>query len=795
MEGFIRKARDLFKDYFSLVGLKVAFPVWLMISFSAVVYEFYVYRDDPGQAVERIVSPVFWVVPLLSFFVLQFILSKVIVLPIKRFEVYLRALERGERRQPFILKRRDELGYLTKRFNSLYEAVERTMETKDMHLSTLSSFTDAAGNIFDIPALMSHFFNTLKEVFDFEVGAYLLSHKGHIDGKIYSTTHLGEEGAKEVSRTLLKKVSEYCPDFPVSTIEGLEVSTLGQRTGPPHGRRPDPLVFPILCWGRPVGVILLFSFPGETPSTDILNPLIRHTSVVLERLLYHRSLEEKRLSQILSSMVEGVYMMDNYGHVTVLNRKGLELLSSFCRYSVECLGKDFGMAQCPHTLELTCGIGKFINRIRMEHPDLGRRIYREEITNEEGLVLEAYVSALLTEEDRKEGYVIVVRDVTQEREIQRRLMISSRLIALGEMAAGIAHEINNPLQVVLGNAEILGLHLEDEEGRARLDQIKEGAVRIKKIVRDLLIFAKEKVGEEEVDVNAVVHKGVKLVEKQLNLLHIDVELHLHPSPLIVKGNSVMLQQVIINLLNNAKDAIEESGQGGRVLVKTSRTTTDAVIEVTDDGPGIPEDVRDRIFDLFFTTKDVGKGTGLGLSISRKMVEGMRGRISVSSRPGEGATFRIVLPLHEVRRSSDGLEGLSLRDDQGSSITGKSVLIIDDEEGIVELIREIIEPMVPSIEVACNGKEGLDRIRERDYDLILLDMRMPDMDGRQLYKEIKASKPYLADRIVFITGDTLNEATRAFFALTGCRYIPKPFTLKELRSIILEELGEGSSEKG
>jgi two-component system NtrC family sensor kinase len=242
----------------------------------------------------------------------------------------------------------------------------------------------------------------------------------------------------------------------------------------------------------------------------------------------------------------------------------------------------------------------------------------------------------------------------------------------------------------------------------------------------------------------------------------------------------LLQQVLINLLQNAKDAIEESGMGSRVAIKTSVVNIGVVsVEVSDDGPGIPEKIIDRIFDPFFTTKDVGKGTGLGLSVSRRIVEGMGGSISVVSRDGRGTVFSIALPsaLSEDAGADKGEADADMGD--YSCLSGKSVIVIDDEEGVVKAIKDAVEPSVGFVDCASSGAEAMEMLTDRDYDLIVLDVKMPGLGGREIYKRVSAVKPYLAERIIFITGDFESEATESFVKLTGCKYLTKPFAKKDL----------------
>lgn len=224
-------------------------------------------------------------------------------------------------------------------------------------------------------------------------------------------------------------------------------------------------------------------------------------------------------------------------------------------------------------------------------------------------------------------------------ENHRRMLITGKLASIGEMAAGIAHEINNPLQTILLNLDLLECGV-DERGHRQLDRVKESVLRIKEIVRELLIFAKEhKTGTEETDLNDVIEKTASIMRPLLRVSEASLRLDLSAEPVLVRVNRNLFQQVVLNLLQNAKDAIDGSGKGSLITIQSRLTPAGASVSITDDGPGIPEENIKRIFDAFFTTKEAG--TGLGLSLSRKIIEGMGGSITAASSGGK-TTFCVTL---------------------------------------------------------------------------------------------------------------------------------------------------------
>jgi len=784
------------KGYISVLGFKIALSVGIFMSLPAAVFLYYhVYRDKGAGAVYTLLtSPSVWTVTVVvSFIALMAVLSKMVILPLKRFEMHIASLEEDANRGPLLLDRRDEIGHLADSFNKLQQAVSGRLESRELQISVLNNFTNATSGVFDINTLMDDFFTILSMVVDFETGAFVVSHQMHTEGRIYTFIDpVPDSFAQEISSRLYTKAAAECPFFPKEMTIPLEVSSIvptADRNTVAHDDRTRYADTLLYCWGEPVGVITLASnstalSAESTINSKVFNSMVRHASTVIERLFTHIFAEEKRLTNILSSMSEGVYVIDKGGFVSSVNKKGMEFLATQCKQSYECAQQGFqpvGLA-CPMVSGEHCGFTSVLNKVRTFGPEFREKVYSEEVRKRDGQVVLFSVSNLKTEDNGSGGYVITAKDVTEDRLIQKRVMLTSKLAALGEMAAGIAHEVNNPLQVMMANIELLEGSV-SEKGYKRIDNLKDGIHRIKSIVRDLLIFAREQTTEvDDVDINGVVAKVTDMLGNQLRVANVKVELDLDKRPLIGRCNRNLIQQVLINLLQNAKDAIEGSGKGSKVSIRSVLLPGGVIVsEVADDGPGIPDEIADRIFDPFFTTKDVGKGTGLGLSVSRRIIESMGGNISVSSSPNFGTVFTISLldnrgsakAKDEPRppKSPAPLDYGILRD--------KTAIVVDDEAGVVRAITESVGRHVAFIDSAVDGAAALDKILDKDYDIILLDIKMSGMNGMELYRRIGAEKPYLSERVIFITGDTENEATAAFLRLTGCRYLSKPFGMKEL----------------
>lgn len=364
----------------------------------------------------------------------------------------------------------------------------------------------------------------------------------------------------------------------------------------------------------------------------------------------------------------------------------------------------------------------------------------------------------------------VERDITEERRLQDQLVHTERLSAIGELVAGVAHEINNPLQTVLGSVELM---LEDNpspEGRRDLETIRREAARAAQIVRSLLAFVRRSAPERSpVDLNAIVREGVALREFQLQQKAIRLSVELSPSPTVVLGSREELQQVVMNLLLNAEQAVDTGGQG-TVTVRTASTGGLHLIEVADNGPGVSDELTGRIFEPFFTTKPVGEGTGLGLSISHGVALAHGGNLELA--PGDrGATFRLVLPAHvdAPLRTAASPQAPPPPSDKPCAV------VVDDEAGIRRLVVRMLRTRNYDAVEAASGEEALRVVTTRPVSLVLCDVRMPGMDGLELYRRLEATTEGPVPPFIFMTGDTHSLHSD----MPGAATLAKPFTAADL----------------
>jgi len=403
------------------------------------------------------------------------------------------------------------------------------------------------------------------------------------------------------------------------------------------------------------------------------------------------------------------------------------------------------------------------------------------------------VSPWLDKNNCLAGSIHVAKDISNEKLLHQKLIQSEKLSAIGELISGIAHELNNPLTGVMGYSQLLQLR-QDLDGGAKesLLKINNLALRCHKIVQNLLSFARKQKPERTlIDLNEIIESTIELRNYELQVNNIEISRDLDRNMAKTIADRHQLQQVFLNVITNAEQAMLESHGNGRLLIRTraDRQSGRITVEITDNGPGIPESHLTKIFDPFFTTKEVGKGTGLGLSLSYGIIKEHGGNIYVSSRMGEGSTFVIELPIIVLSG-----EGASLPSEFVSQslhfenlVRDKRILVVDDEEYILEFFVEVFQMFPVQVDTAGNGRAAMEKMRLNDYDLIITDFKMPQMSGKELYGWIKNNRPCLAERIIFVTGDTVSPETRSFFKENRSRFLAKPFKIEDVQEAIRQTL--------
>ncbi len=380
--------------------------------------------------------------------------------------------------------------------------------------------------------------------------------------------------------------------------------------------------------------------------------------------------------------------------------------------------------------------------------------------------------------------VVVIEDITALKDQQARMVANSRLVSVGEMAAGVAHEMNNPLTAIIGFSQLALRQNVDATLRRDLEAIATEAERTGRIVDNLLSFARSyNHGDRVFDAAASIRKILDLREYECRVNNIEVVTYLEPDTPKTQADVHKMEQVILNLLANAIQALADGPGRGTVTVGLVALDGKIRMSFTDDGPGIPPEVMPRLFTPFFTTKPVGKGTGLGLAICQSIVREHGGDIRVESRHKRGTTFVVEMPIVPVPAPEP--EKAPEHERRLVSYTMLRVLAVDDEPAVVEMLARALTGMGHQAEVSRDGAEALRMVHLNDYDAILLDIRMPGLGGPEVYRCIQGLRPQMAERVMFITGDPVSPDTRAFIDRTGSKVLQKPFSLDELRRHIEE----------
>lgn len=404
----------------------------------------------------------------------------------------------------------------------------------------------------------------------------------------------------------------------------------------------------------------------------------------------------------------------------------------------------------------------------------------------EGLVmtLDISVSPIVDTEGRLIGALSVTRDVTEQRHLQNQLLQTKKLATMGELISGITHELNNKLAPILGYAQLIHRRVGDEDRKlsTMLDRVEEAAISAKRVIESLLAFARPQKNRLEcVQINDVIRTTIELVRFQLEKEDVTIRSILDTSLPMTMADGHQISQVLLNLLNNAAHAMR--GRDWKVVtIRTGNHDGRIGITVNDTGPGIPPDSLERIFDPFFSTKQVGEGTGLGLSVSFGIIQAHNGTIRAGNLPEGGASFVVELPIVEER--SAPVEAAPAETE--AEAPPSHILIVDDDQFLRDLLRDVLK-RDHEIHTADSGYEAVQLLKGQSFDAIILDLRMPGMNGMDLFAWLRREMPKLTERVIFITGDTFDSRVDRF--LRECRRpcLSKPFRLNELKQVLDHEI--------
>jgi two-component system NtrC family sensor kinase len=529
------------------------------------------------------------------------------------------------------------------------------------------------------------------------------------------------------------------------------------------------------------------TFPVELAITEVKAGGKRLFTASLRDLTERREMErmvrdsQARLSAFLDNAPAAMYLKDRSGRYALANRFMAERLGY---EHGELIGKTPEEVLAPASLAEAREVDAIIRQTRAAHA-------REtDFATSDGVRSALTIRFPVFDEAGEIAYIGgVALDVSAqkraEQELQRSrdaLYQSEKMSAMGSMLAGVSHELNNPLAIVVGEAILLEEEAEGTPLAESAGRINRAAERCSRIVQTFLAMARQKPPERtELNVNEAVEAAVELTAYGMRSNGVEVTCALAPGLPAVLADSDQIQQVLINLLINAQQALQEQAGPRSIHIMTTNDHGAVNIRVSDNGPGVAPDVARRIFDPFFTTKPQGSGTGIGLSYSQGVVEAHGGKLSLLAGT-EGAAFEIMLPVES---------GMDQPPAQPAPVEQPAragrALVVDDEPELGQMIARFLSGEGFAVEVAPGGREAIAKLAEDDFDLILSDLRMPDLDGPALHAWLAENRPHLVDRLGFLTGDTLGPAAVRFLDEAQRPVAEKPFTRQSLRALIREIL--------
>jgi PAS domain S-box-containing protein len=416
--------------------------------------------------------------------------------------------------------------------------------------------------------------------------------------------------------------------------------------------------------------------------------------------------------------------------------------------------------------------------------------YRTKHANGTWRVLRASASPLYDAGGKISGVVASARDVTESKRTEQQASQKEKLAAMGEMMAGVAHELNNPLTAILGISDLIRERAVDESMRHQIDTVLKQARRAATIVQNLLVFSRPSILKQtKVQIDLIVKQALDAQRPSLQQKKINVEFYAAPGLPPIEGDPKLLVQGFSNLISNAEQAIGVSRDSGSLRISAALKDGKIALDFSDDGPGIAPENIGKIFDPFFTTRRPSGGTGLGLTISQAIVKEHGGKIEVESTPGAGATFRVLLPVavEEPSPPAIGARGFVPSPSGSAELRGHSVFVVDDEESIREIVQEGLAARGMIVEGAASSEEALVHLTTHQYEFVLCDFNLPGLNGEQLFDRVRSHAQGAGPRFVFMTGALFDPAQIAKFEKRGASVVQKPFHVAALATLLTQLL--------
>jgi signal transduction histidine kinase len=520
-----------------------------------------------------------------------------------------------------------------------------------------------------------------------------------------------------------------------------------------------------------VGVRFAYALHADRRYAELLEREVAAQTRSLMDSLAATSAAERNLRLVMEAVPEAIFVLDREGLVIDMNA------------SARAMKEPAGAGQRLHIFEFLDPVAAPTLRHHLDAAFQGevRRFEVLSPRNDATRGVQAFLYAPIRDGWRVSRVLASVRDITDVKRTESQLQQAEKLAAVGQLVSGVAHEINNPAAIISGFAQTLLLDDLGPEQREMAQMIHDEATRIGRITQNLLAFARAG-GKERtlLDLNDILRRTFALRSYHLSTLNIAVTLELDPTDPRIWANVSEMQQMLLNLMINAEQALVTVERPRTITIRSVSTEQEVLFEVADNGPGIKPDVRARVFDPFFTTKPEGVGTGLGLSICYGIAREHGGRVWVESEPGKGARFVIALPRDPRAETRSAPEPIALT---GEPATRIRVLLLDDEAPLREAVLRYLARRDIDVVAVGDGGEALRALKQHDFDVILSDVRMPGMNGRDFVAHLRRERPELVARLIFSTGNAFAPDTEELLEGAGVPSVSKPFDFVALERLI------------
>ncbi len=658
------------------------------------------------------------------------------------------------------------------------ERLEREMREREAEAAELVTFAQAMATSSGLSELAEAVVNHLRCHFALRARAVVLETRSE-------GVALWEENGRltgdhvERRRSFLQEAMARVGNHLV--IPRLQARSIGNRPLPEALDFRTRIEVPIRSAGRIAGVLVLGDprrNAVEERRIGILADVARRVGEATQRMERQGNEESQRTSLLLRQMREGVLLLGPDGRVLLANPAARKALGCDCADAP--LPDAVGEHALADLAETPAGVSR---RFRAEVP----------VGSDASTRTLACTAVGILDGPHRLGTLVTLADVTEEELARHRLVTSEKMTLVGQTLAGVAHELNNPLTALMGYADLLTDHVDESRVGLTLKKIQEQALRATRIVKNLLSVARQRNPERtRIQLGEVAQQVVDLFAYEARLSNVEVAIHAPDGLPAVLGDPHSLQQIFVNLVQNGIHALKAHDGERHINIELRALPDTVTATVSDTGPGVPETLRSRVFQPFFTTKGPNQGTGLGLALARTVARDHGGDLILEQLEGRGASFVLRLPIAK-QKADAGEEPPEPRD--LTQPLGLRVLVVDDEKDVREALVAQLGRVGCEVDSTSSAPEAMQMLGKGDYDALLVDIRMPGTSGIDLHHIVQQKSPDQANRMVFMTGDYTNEDIMASVKQTGNHLLEKPFTLEEmLHAIATHGTSSGNNAK-